>query len=65
MNTDEKYWQKRCEFWCENYLELAQATKDLLIQADRVDDYSELKFEVFKVKKILERDARNFGRGSA
>ena len=57
MNIDEQYWEKRCEFWCANYLELAQAIRHLLIYADRVDDYGELKLEVARVKKLLEKDA--------
>lgn len=62
MNTDENYWQKRCEFWCANYLELAQAAKKLIIYADRVDDYGELKYEVDQVKKLLIKDAHGTGK---
>lgn len=57
MNIDDNYWQKRCEFWCAHYLELAQGVKQLLIYADRVDDYGELKHEVKKVQQLLEKDA--------
>lgn len=57
MELENKYWEKRCEFWCANYLELAQAVKKLIIYADRVDDYGELKYEADRVKKILIRDA--------
>lgn len=57
MELENKYWEKRCEFWCANYLELAQAVKNLIIYADRVDDYGELKYEADRVKKILIRDA--------
>lgn len=57
MDTENKYWEKRCEFWCANYLELAQGIKKLLIYADRVDDYGELKHEVKMVQKLLEKDA--------
>jgi len=62
MNIDEQYWQKRCEFWCANYLELAQGIKKLLIYADRVDDYGELKHEVTKVKDLLIKDAHGSGK---
>ena len=57
MELENQYWEKRCEFWCANYLELAQGIKKLLIYADRVDDYGELKHEVNRVKEILKKDA--------
>ena len=57
MELENKYWEKRCEFWCANYLELAQAVKNLIIYADRVDDYGELKYEADRVRKILTKDA--------
>lgn len=62
MNIDDEYWQKRCEFWCAHYLALAQAAKNLIIHADRVDDYDELKHHVNKVRKILEKDAHEPGK---
>jgi hypothetical protein len=62
MNLDEKYWETRCEFWCANYLELAQAVGKLIIYADRVDDYGELKYEVERVKKLLIKDAYGPGK---
>lgn len=61
MELENQYWEKRCEFWCANYLELAQGIKKLLIYADRVDDYGELKYEVTRVKKLLEKDAYGSG----
>jgi hypothetical protein len=57
MESENQYWEKRCEFWCANYLELAQAVGKLIPYADRVDDYGELKYEVERVKKILIKDA--------
>lgn len=54
MNED--YWQKRCEFWCARYLELAQTVRPLLSTASRVDDYSELQFYVAQVEGLLRRD---------
>lgn len=62
MNLDEKYWETRCEFWCENYLKLAQEVKNLVIHADRVDDYEELQHYVKKVKQLLEKDAHGPGK---
>lgn len=56
-NENEQYWEKRCEFWCSNYLELAQAVKLLLIVASRVDDYGELQHEVRNVKQLLVKDS--------
>jgi hypothetical protein len=57
MELENQYWEKRCEFWCANYLELAQAVKNLIICADSVDDYGELKYEADRVRKILIKDA--------
>jgi len=62
MNLDEKYWETRCEFWCANYLALAQEVKNLIIHADRVDDYEELQHYVKKVKQLLEKDAYGSGK---
>jgi hypothetical protein len=62
MNLDEKYWETRCEFWCANYLALAQEVKNLIIHADRVDDYEELQHYVKKVKQLLEKDAYGPGK---
>jgi hypothetical protein len=62
MNIDDEYWQKRCEFWCAHYLALAQAAKNLIIHADRVDDYDELKHHVKKVMQLLEKDAHGSGK---
>jgi hypothetical protein len=56
-NENDDYWQRRCEFWCHNYLELAQAVKRLVICAERVDDYQELANETRLIKTILEKDA--------
>ena len=58
-NTDieNRYWEKRCEFWCAHYLELAQSVKRLIICAERVDDYQELTREAKGVKKLLEKGA--------
>jgi hypothetical protein len=53
----EEYWQKRCEFWCARYLELAQAVSPLLVTAGNVDDYSELQHHVKTVKAKLRGDA--------
>jgi len=57
MELENQYWEKRCEFWCAHYLELAQSVKRLIICAERVDDYQELTREAKAVKKLLEKDA--------
>lgn len=57
MELENQYWEKRCEFWCANYLELAQSVKRLIICAERVDDYQELTREAQAIKKLLEKDA--------
>lgn len=62
MESENQYWEKRCEFWCANYLELAQAVGKLVICADRVDDYGELNYEVKQVKKLLTKDAYGPGK---
>jgi hypothetical protein len=62
MNENDEYWQRRCEFWCANYLELAQSVKRLVICAERVDDYQELAREVTIIKQILEKDAYGSGK---
>lgn len=52
----EDYWQRRCEFWCARYLELAQGVRPLLVDAARVDDYNELQFHAAQVERLLRRD---------
>lgn len=61
-NENDEYWQKRCEFWCHNYLELAQAAKRLILCAERVNDYDELTHETNRMKELLQKDAYGSGK---